>query len=362
MLRQLLGALIAFVIVIVYALAGALAGESGYDGGAQMRSRSRPDYPCGVDVAPDEAAERKIAVPFERVLTPDARELPYRSSRERLRPQLHIGQRKLLLNEIEFLTLHGDKSDTVVYVGSAPGTHDTYLLKLFPRHKFVLYDPREFHKSLHNNPRIILKNQFFTDADAAEWTGKDVLFISDIRTGSIGEEWDAEIIQNMEMQRKWVEIAKPAMAMLKFRLSWEKPIQNYLDGEIRLQPWQPITSTETRLLTDGKTSRDWDTIKYEQQMYRFNTVTRIAWYDIPDAIVSRVPGMDHCHDCASEVEILRNYERSKPDGGDPSDESIALHINRITKLLGRTLDVPPHGLKRDIRDITARAKAICGVA
>ncbi len=35
----------------------------------------------------------------------------------------HWGQRKLLLSEIEFLTLYSEKNDNVIYAGAAPGTH-----------------------------------------------------------------------------------------------------------------------------------------------------------------------------------------------------------------------------------------------
>jgi hypothetical protein len=54
------------------------------------------------------------------------------------------GQRKLLLSEIEFLTLFARPGDVVVYAGAAPGYHIPYLLDLFPFIKMVLVDPRQF--------------------------------------------------------------------------------------------------------------------------------------------------------------------------------------------------------------------------
>ena len=50
--------------------------------------------------------------------------------------QLHIGQRKLLLAEVDFLTRHGHRSYNVVYAGGAPGIHFPLIEKLFPEHKF----------------------------------------------------------------------------------------------------------------------------------------------------------------------------------------------------------------------------------
>jgi hypothetical protein len=63
------------------------------------------------------------------------------------RPTLHIGQRKLLLSEIQFLTLNLEsKNDEafVVYAGAAPSNHIYLLRELFPNVKFLLVDPNEF--------------------------------------------------------------------------------------------------------------------------------------------------------------------------------------------------------------------------
>jgi hypothetical protein len=54
-----------------------------------------------------------------------------------------IGQRKLLMSEIDFLTQMLDNYDqpaVMVYVGSAPGHHIHVLAQLFPRVKFILFD------------------------------------------------------------------------------------------------------------------------------------------------------------------------------------------------------------------------------
>ena len=71
----------------------------------------------------------------------------------------HIGQRKLLLTEIQFLT--NKKSGVVVYAGSAPGNHIPVLLKIFPnKFKWILIDPN-FHyfkgnkEYLYQNPEAI---------------------------------------------------------------------------------------------------------------------------------------------------------------------------------------------------------------
>lgn len=55
----------------------------------------------------------------------------------------HIGQRKLLLNEIQFFTyyLPQNKQSIIVYVGSAPCEHLTVIQELFPNNKYLLIDP-----------------------------------------------------------------------------------------------------------------------------------------------------------------------------------------------------------------------------
>ncbi|AYV82697.1 MAG: hypothetical protein Hyperionvirus2_65 [Hyperionvirus sp.] len=60
---------------------------------------------------------------------------------------LHLGQRKLFLNELQFLTGLFDKHDQaalVVYAGAAPSNHIYRLHHYFPKIKFILIDPAPF--------------------------------------------------------------------------------------------------------------------------------------------------------------------------------------------------------------------------
>jgi hypothetical protein len=52
----------------------------------------------------------------------------------------HLGQRKLLLNEIKFYSMLPEDS-IIVYAGSASGEHTPLILKLFPKMKFIMVDP-----------------------------------------------------------------------------------------------------------------------------------------------------------------------------------------------------------------------------
>lgn len=125
----------------------------------------------------------------EFVLDPRGPQHPY----ERLgrKPwNLHWGQRKLLLSEIEFLTRYLDLTKTpqplVVYAGAAPGIHIPFLASLFPEVTFHLWDPSPFRVT--ESAQIVTHQNLFTREVIAEnYSHPDVArntyFISDIRTG-----------------------------------------------------------------------------------------------------------------------------------------------------------------------------------
>jgi hypothetical protein len=63
-----------------------------------------------------------------------------------IRRSVHIGQLKLFLSELEFLTEILPKHTTnsiVIYAGSAPSNKIYYLTTLFPNTKFIMVDPAE---------------------------------------------------------------------------------------------------------------------------------------------------------------------------------------------------------------------------
>ena len=80
-------------------------------------------------------------------------ELAYERRSLTITPNLHIGQRKLYLSELEFMLLYyekvkaglvmddADASTIIVYAGSAPGHHIYFMQELFPNTKWILIDP-----------------------------------------------------------------------------------------------------------------------------------------------------------------------------------------------------------------------------
>lgn len=237
----------------------------------------------------------------------------YKSRKNDKKTVLHWGQRKLFLVELEFLTMYAKPNDVVVYVGAAPGNHTYFLTLLFPFiRKFILIDPSDFYVKPTENIKII-KGFFNRDRDdigdiLSEFSSDNILFISDIRSASPFEEDDltveTKVKQDMQNQMDWTLKLKPRMSMLKFRLPWEDGETEYLDGDIYYQPWAPSTSTETRLITDGKNKKMYSNRDYEQRMFYFNIHTRTNLYKHP---IKGIKGLDCCYDCATEVYIWNMY-------------------------------------------------------
>lgn len=194
----------------------------------------------------------------------------------------HLGQIKLLYSEILFLTKCSKPNNKVLYVGSAEGYHIAFLADMFPELHFDLWDPGKF--SVEPRKNITIYNKFFTDDIALKYKkqGHNILFMSDMRTLEIGKfkneedihKADEIIITDMNNQMKWVQMIKPIYAYLKFRLPYEKPTMEYLNGTIYLQPYSPF-STESRLLTNNYDNLvTYDAVENDEKMAYFNTFIR----------------------------------------------------------------------------------------
>lgn len=213
--------------------------------------------------------------PYPRKLSMDHRRMQYLDSNNKGEINVvHWGQRKLFLSEMEFLTKYGDLAKTILYVGAATGEHTVYLSQLFPNHKFILYDPREFCTGLKSCKNVELNVQFFTDADVDKYIGQDILFFCDMRNTDEEIEFETRVGTDMKLQMSWHNMMKPKMSMLKLRLPYAPGLTEYLDGEIYYQVWAPATSTELRLITNSHDTVMYDNTLVEQICFRFNWVVR----------------------------------------------------------------------------------------
>lgn len=175
--------------------------------------------------------------------------LPYEYDTRVFKPSTHIGQRKLFLTELQFLTdeIEPTTHAIVVYAGAAPSNHTGYLSQLFPNVKFILVDPNPFdvyeanpvmlkklddpdaksaeeliQLAVNGTEKIYIINDLFT-LDLAYAVAKFApshYFISDIRTNVAEgtEQPDSlDILWNLSQQYNWMTIMKPKSSMLKFR-------------------------------------------------------------------------------------------------------------------------------------------------
>lgn len=272
-------------------------------------NKIREDNPHIQQLPETETIQIKPLTALKRILESDAPKKEYHRRADEKKSVIHWGQRKLLLSEIEFLTQCAQDHDTVVYAGAAPGTHISYLVKLFPTLKFILIDPSDFVVGA-SPPTIEIRQTFFTDQLAQEFAGRsDVLFISDIRSADWRvlkeEEVEDEVEQNQLDQMRWHVIINPKYSMLKFRLPWGQGYSYYLDGDIYLPIWGPKTTTETRLIVGQNAKlKKYDHTTYEQQLFYFNTCTRVGLYD---HVKIEVPGLCSCYDCSAEIIVILDY-------------------------------------------------------
>ena len=298
-------------------------------------------------------------------LSPESPQLPYDSKEAKgLRGlNVHQGQRKLLMSEIQMLTIYYAKKTVhpwLVYVGSAPGTHLIFLHQLFPHVRFSLWDGAPFDTRLKDikfddgRPVFELHREFFTDHTCGsilariekdhvdEKTTRNkapglvhqvgggktpLLFVSDIRSAEANREvFEAKVMFDMLAQKRWVTLLRPDLSLLKFRLPFtlkEGDRVPYLDGKLFYGIWPRHESAETRLLVKksdiSKPEIQVDYVTYERVMFHHNAVIRRTCFDTNKAPMSEfsdllVPGPGKsdigyckCYDCLSELCVYNTY-------------------------------------------------------
>ena len=196
------------------------------------------------------------------------------------RSTLHWIGRKLLMQEIDFLTKFGENEMLVIYAGAAPGAHLQILSEMFPQLRFLLIDSMPFKCAASERIESWIQADPFGNTVLEELLRRreKKLLISDIRTGGSGAERnDADkcIAEDMERQMSWHQRLKSEQSLLKFRLPWEEGETTYLDGELFFSCYGPQTTTETRMSVGKECGmRQYDHKTYEEQMFYFNRMTR----------------------------------------------------------------------------------------
>ena len=206
--------------------------------------------------------------------------LPYEYCKDSKSFGLHIGQRKLLLGEVQFLTYN--KQPYCIYPGAAPGHKTHFLSLLFPDIKFILIDPNIFEIVLTNknisfrkekHPDIVMlynhyptqSNTYDKNKNIEEMNDKEVdkliefinntnykiyiienymtqklseilkklgkcSFIEDIRSNvTLKAPVDFDIVWNRSMVHNWISVLKPEVSMVKFRIPYFNAKENLND-------------------------------------------------------------------------------------------------------------------------------------
>ena len=181
----------------------------------------------------------------------------------------HMGQMKLLLSEIDFLSDFARAGDTVVYAGAADGEHIPTLDCMFQSLGLVwhLFDPSRFSTRVMqwmsaNKGRVFVYRRCFLTEDAIYFKPfHKLLFICDIRTkendcSKHAMPDDSHVMCNQQAQMEWVRYMDPVACCLKFRGAFGYAEEagakyrhfQYLKGELRIQAWPKPNSTELRLV------------------------------------------------------------------------------------------------------------------
>ena len=235
--------------------------------------------------------------------------MPYKKRFGSYKAQLHWGQLKLFLSEVEFLTLATKENKTkeiiFIYVGAAPGDHIEYLSSLFPHVRFELYDLTDF--VCRENDKIKLHKQYFTNEDAHKWASfikknpnKYVALCSDIRQRPVNSE---NIAQDMNLQLGWWKLINPDISMLKFHLSPDEAATEYPKGDIYIQLYARATSIETRLIIRKNAPIiKYNNTDYCKALYKHNKIYRPAEHTKFKGYV-----LDKCYDCAGFEFIVSDY-------------------------------------------------------
>ena len=285
-----------------------------------IKGKSKHCTYCGIDAS----GKDNITFSLESQIDNRAYKCDY-DHRFSGRTNMHYGQRKLLISEIQLLskyyTDYGDKGDPVVlYIGDAPGMHLITLHHMFPRVKFILYDSARFESKIMDMPHVFqVHNEYFTE-ESCNYV-KDIanlLLVSDIRrNASEQRSFEDGVMQDMMMQQQWVKTLRPVLSLLKFRMSYNMKTDyslTYLKGTLYFGIWAKRTSGECRLLVDaldGFSLARYGYSDYERTQAYHNRYVRSYGFTeaiskFQDLIIDKGYYCP-CYDCFAEMSVIKAY-------------------------------------------------------
>lgn len=233
---------------------------------------------------------------------------------------IHFGQLKLLLSEIDFLSQLPNEPILVLYPGGGPGDHIPLLSQMFENFYFMLVDPVFSGKEririiIHPSDRIILRATLFDDKTIDEFKNiPNKVMISDIRSVPAGvtdyeKEFEKNVIFDMKLQAEFFEKLHRPFSLLKFRLPYTEKKTEYLDGDLYFQAFPKETSTEMRLIPYRESGharkKIYDNVEVEEKMFYFNTEYRNKTFY--DSELGGDPVFGKNYDILSEAMIIKKW-------------------------------------------------------
>lgn len=180
----------------------------------------------------------------------------------------------------------------VIYAGSSPATKFDIVAKLYPNVSFHLFDGKfkrqdfAVYRKLEESeeiPNVHIHAYKFTEELAEKYsTIPNIFFWSDYRRFTPERDkdiLDPRIAEDMQTQKRWVELMKPKAWMLRFRIPYpDRPgpkTTTYLKGdEMFVAPFHFRMSPETRLIGSSVEETVYDHLEHEEKMCYFNAVVR----------------------------------------------------------------------------------------
>lgn len=308
----------------------------------------------------DPVCLRRPMTAADRIWGDDTPRAKYTRRKSEWKTVDHWAARELALAHIEFLTQHHAPGRVVVYVGACPAAHVNLLVDLFPHLTLHLYDTAPCAGRPASN--VVYHAERFDDATAERYAAGElrgrVLLISGLGAAAVESTAGDDALAahaRRRQHRAWLEVMRPAAALLRFRLPYAAGVTEDLAGNVFFSIWGGCTSADTWLCVAGAAGdaadkplalQNYEHSVYEDVMFAFNTTVRTAMFDVPSAYLEAGLGYDSCFDCASELFVLENYCTGLAGFEAGSADLIAAvcrlsaRLSQICSLSGRTLAAP----------------------
>ena len=298
---------------------------------------------------PEEKAEFDIDVGFSSIVDNTNRTLPHRQITIPL-PSLCQRSRMLLLCGIEFMNRYANNISNVLYICEGePSCIVLMLARLFPRHKFIVYDNESKCQSMKN---IEVNQNYFTYEAAREYVsggvgGTNTLMIVNTISNELNR--FADTVGEIKPRAVSLICANDIMLRTYMRLYNTTNTTNTTNTNnnisIFIQPWACPYSTETRLFVEYGIAQT-STINadsYNDALFRHNYITR-QYQSFEHDIKSE--GICMCYDCTAEVAIVKKYCIGAGTYNEPEiiNHAVAKLSRDISTAIGCSLVSVPHGI------------------